>query len=374
MTNKWMWFIGLLLSLLSAPSLAAEKVLLIDWNGAISPAAEDFINQGINKAEEMKATALILRLNSADGMENSMRGINDAILASSVPVITFIAPSDANVSGAGTYVVYASHFAAMAQNTHIGAATPIRITSQEKHDPKLLDHHEKKTLQDASHYLQSLAELRGRNSTWVTLSVAKNISISADEALKLHVINAVAQDVPQLLIAADGKKVKMPSGIVVMQTKNAEVVTMTPSLRTNFLSIITDPSVAYLLLLAALYGIFLEVSSPGLFFPGVIGIIALFLSLYAFDFMPVNYAGMSLLLIGVTFMLLEIFVSTFGIIGLGGVIAFVMGSVLLYDTDYPGFHIGSTLILAMATLTAAFFFMLIILKMKSHKKISNKDN
>lgn len=366
--RKWTWLFLILFSFLSSPGMAAGKALLLNVDSAIGPAVQDYITRGISEAAAMKANLVIIQLNTPGGLETSMRGINEAIITSPVPVVTFVAPSGARAASAGTFIMYASHFAVMAPGTNIGAASPVNLTPEAKSNPEKLDTHEKKAMNDAAAYMRSLAQMRGRNVQWGELAVTKAVSISAEEAKKLNVINDIASDIPQLLTQLDGKKTVVNGISKTLDTNNLEVQHMPPDWRSKFLAFITDPNIAYLLMLAALYGLFFEFSNPGLILPGVAGVIALLLALYAFQLMPVNYVGLSLIIVGVTFMILELYVTSYGAVGIGGVIAFVVGSIMLYDTNDPAFRMSTTLILFMSTLTAAFFFALIMMMIRSHKR------
>ncbi len=365
--RKWMWLLGILLSLFTTPALAADKVLLLEIDGAIGPAVQDYIVRGIAKGEEMHASAIIIEINTPGGLETSMRGINEAITSSIIPVISYVSPTGSRAASAGTFIMYASNIAAMAPGTNIGAASPVKLTPEEKTNPTLLDTHEKKAINDAAAYIRSLAQLRGRNVEWAELAVTKAASLSAEEALKMNVINIVAKDIPELLTQIDGKKISQAGVTKSIATKDSSVERLSPDWRSKFLAFITDPNIAYLLMLAALYGLFFELSNPGLVLPGVAGVISLLLALYAFQLMPVNYVGLTLIFLGVAFMIFEVYISSFGVIGIGGIIAFVIGSIMLYDSNDPAFRVTTTLILAMSTITAAFFFTIIFMMVRSHK-------
>jgi membrane-bound serine protease (ClpP class) len=257
----------------------------------------------------------------------------------------------------------------MAPGTNIGAASPVNLTPEEKTNPGKMDTHEKKAMNDAAAYIRSLAQMRGRNVQWGELAVTKAVSISAEEAKKMNVIDFIANDIPQLFSQIDGKKTVVNGVTKIMATKNMQVTPVPQDWRNKFLAFITDPNIAYLLMLAALYGLFFEFSNPGLILPGVVGIIALLLALYAFQLMPVNYVGLSLIAVGVVFMILELYVTSYGAIGVGGVIALVVGSIMLYDTNDPSYRVNHTLILTMSTVTAAFFFLLIFMVIRSHRKM-----
>ena len=347
---------------------------MLEIEGEICPATQDYIVRGIAEATDMHAKVVIIQLDTPGGLETSMRGINAAIINSAVPVITYVAPAGSRAASAGTYILYASHFAAMAPGTDVGAASPVRINEENRINNTLLDIHQKKAINDAAAYLRSLAELRGRNVEWATIAVTEAASISAEEAKRLNVINVVASDLTKVLAAADGTKTIVHGEPHTIDTKNLLIEKVQPDWRNKFLSFITDPNIAYILMLVALYGLFFEFSNPGLILPGVAGIIALLLALLAFQLMPINYVGLSLILIGITFMVIEIYITSFGVIGIGGIIAFILGSIMLYDSNDPQFRVTSTLIFAMATLTAAFFFMMIVIMLRSqrHPSVSGK--
>ena len=367
--RKWTWLLSILLFLFTAPAFADGKAVLLEVNSAISPSVQDYITRGIAHAADTKAKVVIIQLNTPGGLETSMRGINAAIIASPVPVITYVSPSGARAASAGTFIMYASHFAIMAPGTNIGAASTVHLTPETKSDATKVDTHEKKAMNDAAAYIRSLAQLRGRNAEWGEQAVTKAVSVSAAEAKKLNVINDVATSIPQLLTQVNGKKALIGDQIKIVDTTNLQIESMPPDWRSKFLAFITDPNVAYLLMLAALYGLFFEFSNPGLILPGVAGVIALLLALYAFQLMPINYVGLALIVIGVGFMVLELYVTSYGAIGIGGIIAFIVGSIMLYDSNDPTFRVTSTLIFAMSTITAAFFFLIIYMVIRSHKKI-----
>jgi membrane-bound serine protease (ClpP class) len=365
--RKWMLLVGMWIWLFSCGSFAAEKAVVLDVNGAITPASQDYIERGIAFAEKEKANVVILQLNTPGGFEHSMRRINQAILASKVPVITFVTPSGARAASAGTFIMYASHFSAMAPGTNIGAASPINLMAK-NNEEKQLSTEEKKAVNDASAYIRSLAELRGRNADWADRAVRQAVSSSAEEAKKLKIIDEVANDLPQLLKQADGRKVTVAGATKSLQTKNLALEKMATDWRYDFLAFITNPTIAYLLMLAAIYGIFFELSNPGFILPGVIGVIALLLALYAFQLLSINYAGLTLLLIGVAFMVFEVYLSSYGVLGIGGVVAFILGSIMLFDVHDTNYPLTLSLIVVMGVATAAFFFVVLTLAIRSHKK------
>lgn len=367
--RKWIWFLNLLLLFLSPPLFAAEKALVLHLDGPVGPATQDYIERGITYAKKEHFAAIIIQMNTPGGLETSMRGINEAIITSSLPIITYVYPSGARAASAGLFIMYASHFAAMAPGTNAGAASPVSLQGETKAaNAKDQNAEEKKAVNDAAAYIRSLAELRGRNVEWAEKAVREAVSVSASEAKKLNVINDVATDYNQLLQQLNGQKTVVHGVNETLQSKDLQLTHMPPDWRYQFLSFLTNPNIAYILMLIAIYGLFFELSNPGLVLPGVAGIISLLLVLYAFQLMPINYVGLTLVLIGIGFMVFEVYVSSFGVIGFGGVIAFMIGSVMLFDMNEANYHLAWPLILIMSIISLTFFFMVLSLAVKSHKK------
>lgn len=356
-------------------AFAANQALLLEITGAISPATQDYIQRSMDYAKNHEVKLIILRLDTPGGLETSMRGINRAILSSSIPVVTYVAPQGARAASAGTFILYASHIAAMAPGTNVGAASPVSIGggmlspgSEGNNAKKVTSTEEKKATNDAAAYIRSLAQIRDRNVDWAEKAVREAVSLSASEALKLKVIDLIADNTSDLLQKINGRTIHIQGGEQTLQTANLTVESYQPDWRFQFLSIITDPSVAYILLLIGIYGLFFEFYNPGFVLPGVAGIICLLLALYAFQLLPINYAGFALLLLGITFMVIEIFISSFGVLGIGGIIAFAVGSIFLLDTNIPGYGIAWQLILIMCVVTAIFFLVVINLAVRSMRK------
>ena len=344
--------------------------VLIPVTGPIGPATSDFFVRQLRTAQEAGAQLVVLRLDTPGGLETSMRDMIQAILASNVPVVAFVAPSGARAASAGTYLMYASHVAAMAPATNLGAATPVQIGGfgDDDHDrprsepaagdkpddqeskpaPPAGSAMERKAVNDSVAYLRSLAELRGRNADWAERAVREGASLSAEAALAQKVIDLIAPDLPGLLEAIDGRVVKLPARSVTLQTAGIVLREVKPDWRTELLQLITNPNVAYLLMLIGIYGLLLEGYHPGAVLPGVVGAISLLLALFAFQVLSVNYAGLALIALGVLLIVAESFMPSFGTLGLGGIVAFVIGSVLLLDRDVPGFSIAWQLIGSMA--------------------------
>jgi len=338
--------LALLLSLGSS-SASAKPVLSLDLDGAVGPATADHVARGLKHAAEENAQLVVLRMDTPGGLDTSMRAIIKDILASPVPVATYVAPSGARAASAGTYILYASHIAAMAPGTNLGAATPVAMDVPglgappkpgEEGKPAPRDAMADKVMSDAAAYIRSLAQLRGRNAEWAEEAVRKSVSLSAREALQQKVIDLVADDTTHLLKQVDGRKIRLASGSeVVLATVGAGVVKFEADWRTRLLTAITSPGVALILMMIGVYGLFFEFYNPGFGVPGVVGAICLLLGLYALQQLPVNYAGLALIVLGIAFMVAEAFVPSFGILGLGGIVAFVFGAVILIDMEVPGF-------------------------------------
>ncbi|MGD2075568.1 MAG: nodulation protein NfeD [Gammaproteobacteria bacterium] len=373
-----------------APARAGGDVVLLNVDGSIGPATMDYIGRGLEQAQAEGATAVVLRINTPGGLDNSMRGIVQDILASAVPVICYVAPSGARAASAGTYILYASHVAAMAPGTNVGAATPVQLGGggglpkkpgfpqqddgeEGQEQPK--DTMTSKTVNDATAYLRSLAQLRGRNVEWAEKAVRESASLPADEALALGVIDLVATDLSELLEEVDGRELTIQGSEQVLETADAPVAVIEPDWRTRLLSVIADPNIAYILILIGIYGLIFEFYNPGLVFPGVVGAISLVLALFALQVLPVNYAGLGLLILGIIFMVSEAFVPSFGVLGIGGLIAFVIGSVLLIDTEAPGYGVSVPVIVSFTVVSGVFFLGVIgmVLKARQRPVVSGEE-
>jgi membrane-bound serine protease (ClpP class) len=337
---------------------AAAPVVLVPLEGAIGPASAHFAKRGIERAAKEGAELVILQIDTPGGLDTSMREVIKAILASPVPVAVFVAPSGARAASAGTFILYAAHIAAMAPGPNLGAASPVSIggAAPQKDDKKGgEDTMTRKVTNDAVAYIRGLAQLRGRNADWAEKAVREGASLPAQDALKLKVIDHIAADVPALL-AKLGKP-------------NAEVKALEMDWRTRVLAVITNPTVAYLLILVGVYALIFEFMSPGLVLPGVVGAIALLLALYALHLLPVNYAGLALMLLGIAFMVAEVFLPSFGAIGVGGIVAFVLGSLLLIeDTELPGLEIPYALIAGVTAASAGFLILVVGMLVRSRRR------
>lgn len=357
--------------LADAPPSARAPVAQMEIDGPIGPATSDYLERALERAAVQGAQLAVIRMDTPGGLDGAMRDIIKRILASPVPVAVHVAPGGARAASAGTYILYAAHIAAMAPGTNLGAATPVRIgappTPAKPGQPERPkkdaagddDAMHRKLVNDAIAYIRGLAELRGRNADWAERAVREAASLSAERALELRVIDLVATDTADLLQKIDGRSVVVPGGERVLNLDGAALQSIAPDWRNRLLTVITDPNVAYVLLLLGIYGLLLEFYNPGGMVAGTTGAICLLLALYAFQVLPVNLAGLALMGLGIGLMVAEAFVPSFGALGIGGVAAFVLGSVMLLDTDVPGFTIDPMLIGAFAAASLLFFVLVL---------------
>lgn len=357
--------------------------VVLEVKGAIGPAMSEYLHRGLETAAKRDAALVILRMDTPGGLATSMREIIQDILASPVPVVTYVSPSGARAASAGTYILYASQLAAMAPGTNLGAATPVSLGGGSQPLPGGgPDEAEKpgqdeaapanaetaKAVNDAVAYIRGLAALRGRNADWAEQAVRKAASLPATEALKQGVIEIVAPDLHSLLSQADGRRVEVAGKPVTLETKGLAVETVSPDWRTRLLGVITDPNIAYILLLVGLGGLVFEAAAPGAIFPGTIGAIALLTGLFALNLLPVSYAGVGLLLLGIGLLVTEAFVPSFGVLGIGGAAAFVLGSIFLFDTDAPGFTLSLPVIATATVVVAVLLAVVLAAVVRAHRR------
>ena len=384
----WLLFRYILLAclLLALPLSATEKGggsgFVLDVDGMIGPAIADYLDRALTRAEVQGAELVVLRMDTPGGLDTSMRAIVKRIITCNVPVVSFVAPGGARAASAGTYILYASHIAAMAPGTNLGAATPVQLgglpgsekdreetdsASGEQQQPPA-DVMESKLINDAAAYIRGLAKLRGRNAEWAEQAVRQAVSLSAEEALENGVIDLLAKDLDELLQQLDGREVQLPLGSRKLATADVRMESLEPDWRSELLSILSNPNVAYILMLVGLYGLIYEFANPGSILPGTAGAISLLLALYAFHILPVNYAGMALILLGLALMVGEAFVPSFGALGVGGVIAFVVGSLILIDTDQPGYGISLPLVITLGVASAFLLVFVVGMALESRRR------
>ena len=359
------YFILLALLVILPLAAFARTVVVAEIDGAISPASAAYFLRAQDEAKRAQAELLVLRLNTPGGLDSSMREMIQGILASPVPVATYVAPSGARAASAGTYLLYASHIAAMTPGTNLGAATPVAIgiggdsgkpppadSADGKERAPAASSMEKKAMQDAAAYLRSLAQLRGRNAEWAEKAVREAESLSAEDALKLKVVDFVAADLPDLLRQADGRSVGLAQGEYKLMLTDAAIVTIEPNWKERLLAAVADPNIALILLMLGIYGLLFEFYTPGFGVAGVIGAISLLMALYALAMLPINAVGALLLLVGIALMAAEAFAPSFGVLGVGGVVAFIAGSLMLIDGDIPGMEISLAFVVPLAVASA----------------------
>lgn len=375
-----------------APTLlATPSVWVVTLDGAITPAAAAFVHGALRRASEQHVALVVLRVDTPGGLDNAMRDIIRDILASPVPVATFVAPSGARAASAGTYILYASHIAAMSPATTLGAATPVQIggtaeppaakptaepaRKPDTHGPEAArppsmpeDALAAKQVSDAAAYIRGLAQLRGRNADWAERAVREAASLSANEALSQQVIDVIADDVTDLTRRIDGRVVTLGATEVRLATAGARITSVEPDWRTRLLAVVANPNIALILMMLGMYGLIFELANPGSGVPGIVGAICLILALFAFQSLPVNYAGLALLLLGLGLLAAEFFVPGFGVLGAGGIAAFIFGGVLLFDRDTSGAGLSVALLVAFAVVSACVLLVVLSIAMRARRR------
>ena len=364
-------------------SAAPGAVVRLQVDGVIGPASADYLVRGLAKAVDEGAQLVLIQIDTPGGLDTSMRAIIKAILASPIPVASYVAPGGARAASAGTYILYASHIAAMAPGTNLGAATPVAIGmpgtpskppgkgeagKDGAAEQSPTDAMTAKQVNDAAAYIRGLATMRGRNAEWAEQAVREAVSLSAEEALAQKVIDYLATDLADLLRQLDGKTLQAAGVDQTLAIAGAPLISHAPDWRTRLLAVITNPSVALILMMIGIYGLFFEFSNPGSGIGGVLGGISLILALYALQLLPVNYAGVALILLGIAFITVEAFLPSFGVLGIGGVVAFVFGALILIDTDVPGFGIPLALIVTLALTSAGLILAILGMALKARRR------
>jgi len=361
----------------------AKTIPVITISGAIGPAVSEYVTSEIRRANHQdQYPAVIIVIDTPGGLVSSLRDINQQILSSNIPVLCLVYPSGARAASAGTYILYACHIAAMSSATTLGAATPVMMggaptgkkeTDDKPSEPTAM---EKKVLNDSIAYIRSLAQLRGRNVEWAEKAVREAATLSSTEALELNVINLIADSPASLITRLDGQTIEVNKQQQTMDLTGATLEERKPDWRNQFLSTITNPNVAYILMLIGIYGILLEFYSPGFGIAGITGAISLLIALYAFQMLPVNYVGMGLMLVGIALMIAESLIPSFGLLGFGGIIAFTLGSVFLIDSDVPHLKISLKLIFSIAFTTAILILFVLqrLWKLRTKKVVSGLES
>jgi membrane-bound serine protease (ClpP class) len=384
-------------------SHADGTAVLLDLEGAIGVATAEYLISGIEQAEDQNATLVVIRMDTPGGLVNSMRDIVTAILGSDVPVATYVSPAGARADSAGTYILLASHIAAMAPTTHLGAATPVSLTGdgfgeEEGDDEEQADRDdadeedteekeerdeeptgpamERKVMNDATAYIRGLAERHGRNADWAEKAVTEAATLTATEALEMNVIDLIAVNQADLFAQVNGREVEVNNRTITLETEALVVERIEQSWRIKFLSTIASPEILLLLLMVGIYGLLFEGYNPGAIVPGVVGVICLLLAAYALQVLPVNYAGLALIVVGIALIVAEAFVPSFGALGIGGIAAFIFGSIMMFDTGIPGFGISVTFVVGVAIVAGLFLLWLVsyLVRLRRRGAVSGKGS
>lgn len=352
----WRLFVYIILLHLLPCQSIAQKVIAITIDGSINPATAGYIHRAIQHAEKQKATSLLIHLNTPGGLLKSTRVIVGDILQSPIPVIVYVSPGGAHAGSAGVFITMAAHIAAMAPGTNIGAAHPVNSGGGSM-DTIMSE----KVTNDAVAFIRSIANKRGRNANWAAEAVRKSVSLSENEALENNVIDLISNNEQELLTAIDGKNVTVTTGTTALRTKNANVELMEMGWGEKLLNVLSDPNVAYILFLLGIYGLLFELYSPGAIFPGVLGGISIILALYAMHTLPVNYAGLALIVFAIVLFVLEIKIVSHGILALGGIVSLLLGSMMLIrsEQEFAFARISWVVIISAVAVTTLFFLFIV---------------
>ncbi|HID95227.1 MAG TPA: nodulation protein NfeD [Candidatus Latescibacteria bacterium] len=358
--------LAILFSSLLLPSVAFGQahVDVIEVDGIINPISSRFIKEAIEKATEDGAECLIIELDTPGGLMKSMRSIVKEILSSPVPIVVYVSPSGSRAGSAGVFVTLAAHVAAMAPGTNIGAAHPVTMGGVQDTTGTMAQ----KITNDAVAYIKTIAEKRGRNADWAEKAVRVSASITEKEALELHVIDLICKDIRGLLDRIDGRKVDLPGGVKVLKTEGAEVRRRGMSWRYRVLDKISDPNIAYILLLLGIYGLFFELANPGAILPGVVGAIFLILAFFAFQTLPINYAGLLLILLAIVLFIAETQITSYGLLSIGGAVAMILGSMMLFNTGVPFLKVSWNIIVPAVAATVAFFLFAVGMGLRAQRR------
>jgi membrane-bound serine protease (ClpP class) len=356
---------GLLITAAVASAAQAADVVVARMEGIIGPASARYLVRAIDNAEARGATCIVIEMDTPGGLDEAMRMIIKKIMSSTVPVVVYVAPPGSRAASAGVYITYSASIAAMAPGTNIGAAHPVALgTPGEQLDKTMA----RKIENDAVAYIRAIAEKRGRNADWAEDAVRKSVSISSSEALKLHVIDLIAPSLPALLDDLDGRIVKLDDRTVKLDTKGARVITVEMRWTDRLLHTVTNPNIAYILLLLGLLGIYFEISTPGAILPGVVGAICLILAFFSFQVLSVNYAGILLIIIAIILFIVDVKASTHGVLTVGGLVAMTIGSIMLFNSPNPAMHASLQVIIPALIVTGAFFVIGVVLSIRSQHK------
>ncbi|WP_119344363.1 NfeD family protein [Facilibium subflavum] len=386
-----LYLLLLLASMAFGQTQHTNKAVLLNIKGGIGPATQEYVQAGFTHANDIAANLIIIEIDTPGGLAKSMREIIQIMLNAGIPTVVYVYPSGTHAASAGTFLLYAADIAAMAPGTNVGAASPVSIggmpekpqkpkdpADKAKENPSTQDKTtlEKKAFNDAAAYIRALAKMHDRNAKWAQEAVTEAKTLTAEEALKENVINVVAIDLHDLLKQIHNTTITIKGEKITLNTEDMQVESFKPTWRLKFLQIITDPSIAYLLLVVGVWLVFLEITNPGLFLPGILGVVCVLFAVYGLHLLPISYVGLLLMFLGIILMIAEAFVTSFGFLAIGGAIAFAIGSVMLVDTGIPGFSIAIPVILAISITTALFFLIIIYLVVRAHKNqtVSGQDN